>query len=177
MQELSQVYSRSLFEVAKEHGSLDEVHEQLGQVTDAIQENQDLRVYFFSPYFTSEEKKDGIRKVVEDADEHFLNFLELLAENHRLAVLPRIRREFEERWAEEKQLLPVTITSAVELDEETAKRVGDRIGEETGREVQLATKVDPELLAGLVIRVGNRVLDASLRSKLDRLRHRVARAT
>lgn len=176
MQELAQVYARSLFEVAQEHGTLDEVHEQLGEVADALQNNEELRLYFFSPYFSSEEKKDGIRKILDGADENFLNFLELLAENHRLPVLNRIRRDFESFWAEEKQLLPVTITSAVPLHHRTAKKIGDRIQEQTGREVQLETEVNPDLIGGLVIRVGNRVLDASLRNKLDRLRRTVASA-
>ena len=76
-----------------------------------------LQVFLFSPYFSSEEKREGVRKIVSDADERFVNFLELLAERHRMPALFRIRREFDALWAEENKLLPVTVTSAVELDE------------------------------------------------------------
>jgi F-type H+-transporting ATPase subunit delta len=79
-------------------------------------------------------------------------------------------------WAEENKLLPVTITSAVELDERMAKDVGKRIEEQTGQRVELTTKVDPEVLGGLVMQVGNMVMDATVRSRLERLRKQVARA-
>src|SRR6266513_2175047 len=129
MQEIAEVYARSLFEVAQEHDALDEIHEQLGQFADELSENRDLQVFFFSPYFSSEEKKDAIPKIVEGADEHFVRFLELLAERHRMPVLFRIRREFDALWAEENRLLPVTITSAVELDDKLVKKVQKEIEE------------------------------------------------
>jgi F-type H+-transporting ATPase subunit delta len=135
-----------------------------------------MQVFFFSPYFSSEEKKDGIGKLIEDADERFVNFLELLAERHRMPVLFRVRKNFDELWAEENKLLPVSVTSAVELDEELVKGIGERIQEQTGRTVELSSKVDPDVLGGLVVQVGNMILDASVRSRLERLRKQVARA-
>jgi F-type H+-transporting ATPase subunit delta len=176
VEEIAQVYARSLFEVAQEHDTLDAIHEQLGEFADAMSENRELQLFFFSPYFSSEEKKDGIGKVVDGADEHFQRFLELLAERHRMPALFRIRREFDEMWAEENKLLPVTITSAVELDEKMAKDIGKRIEEQTGQSVELTTKVDPNVLGGLVMQVGNMVMDATVRSRLERLRKQVARA-
>ena len=176
MQEIAEVYARSLFEVAKEHDVLDDVHEQLGEFADELEKNRELQVFFFSPYFSSEEKKDGISKLVEDADEHMIRFLELLAERHRMPVLPRIRREFEAMYAEERKLLPVTITSAVELDANTVKRIGKRIEEETGKRIELATSVDPDVIGGLAMQVGNLIMDATIRSRLERLRKEVAKA-
>ena len=176
MQEIAEVYARSLFEVAKEHGIVDEVYEQIDQFSDALEENGDLRLFFFSPYFTSQEKSDGLAKVVEGADEHFLRFLELLAERHRLPFIHRIRRAYDELWAEEHRLLEVGVTSAVDLDEETVREIGRRIQEQTGREVELSSKVDPDVLGGLVIRVGNMVLDASVRRRLEQLRRELERA-
>src|SRR5947209_16995920 len=177
MEEIADVYSRSLFEVAKEQDVLDEVHEQLGEFADALAENQDLQVFFFSPYFSAQEKKDGIRKVVDGGDEYFVRFLELLAERHRMPALMRIRRAFDELYAEERKLLPVTITSAVELDKSTVKEIGKKIEEQTGRRVELAAQVDPDVVGGLVMRVGNVILDASVRARLERLRREVATAT
>jgi len=175
MQEIADVYARSLFEVAQEQDALDEVHEQLGQFADELSESHDLQVFFFSPYFSAQEKKDGIEKVLEDADENLVRFLELLAERHRLPALFRIRRVFDGMWAEEQNLLTVTVTSAVELDDDTTKSIGDRIEEETGRTVELSSRVDPDVLGGLVIQVGNMILDRSVRSRLERLRREVAR--
>ena len=176
MEEIAEVYSRALFEVAVEHDALDRIHDELGQFADALNESRDLQLYFFSPYFSSEEKRDGIGKLLDGADEHFVNFLELLAERHRMPVLFRIRRSFDKLWAEENKLLPVSVTSAVELDDKLVEGIGERIQEQTGRKVDLSRKVDPDVLGGLVLQVGNMVLDASVRSRLERLRKQVAAA-
>ena len=116
-------------------------------------------------------------KVIEGGDEYFVRFLELLAERHRMPALMRIRRAFDELYAEERKLLPVTLTSAVELDKSTVKEIGKKIEEQTGRRVELASKVDPDVIGGLVMRVGNVILDASIRARLERLRREVAKAT
>jgi ATP synthase F1 delta subunit len=176
MEEIAEVYAHALFEVASEHDTLDRVHEELGEFADQLAENREMQIFFFSPYFSSNEKKEGIGKVVADADEQFVNFLELLAERHRLPALMRVRRRFDSLWAEERKLLPVSLTSAVELDEELVKDVGKQIEEQTGRQVELESKVDPDVLGGLVLQVGNMVMDASVRSRLERLRKQVAKA-
>jgi F-type H+-transporting ATPase subunit delta len=176
VEEIAEVYSRALFEVAKEHDVLDRVHDELGEFADALEENRELQLFFFSPYFSSEEKSEGVERIVDGGEEHFVNFLKLLAERHRMPVLHRIRREFERMWAEENKLLPVSVTSAVDLDQSLVKDIGKRIEEQTGRRVELSSEVDPEVLGGLVVRVGNMVLDASVRNRLEQLRKTVARA-
>jgi len=115
--------------------------------------------------------------VIDGGNEYFVRFLELLAEKHRLPVLFRIRRELDSLWAKEQRLLEVSVTSAVDLDEETVKGIGKKIEEQTGHRVELAARVDPDVIGGLVIRVGNMVLDASVRNRLERLRRQVASAT
>jgi F-type H+-transporting ATPase subunit delta len=176
MEQIAQVYARSLFEVAKEQDKLDTVREQVGQFADALDTNRELAIYFFSPYFSTAEKKEGLGRLLEDVDPTVANFLELLVENHRMPVIFRVRREFERLWEQENQLLPVTITSAVKLDEATVKSIGDAIGKQTGQHVQIQADVDPDVLGGLVVRVGNSILDASIRNRLENLRRSVARA-
>jgi F-type H+-transporting ATPase subunit delta len=176
MEELSQVYARALFQSAKEHDVLDTIQEQLGAWTDALGENKDLQTFFFSPRFSSTEKKDAIRRIIDGGDERFLNFLELLAERHRLPVTFRIRRTFDELWREEHKLLPVEVTSAVELDDSLVRSIGERIEERTGRRIELTSRVDPDIIGGLVLRVGNKVLDASVHGRLERLRRQITRA-
>ena len=176
MEEIAQVYSRSLFEVAKEQGKLDVVREQLGQFADALDTDHDLQVFLFSPYFSTAEKEDGLHKVLEGADPAFENFLRLLIEKHRMPVLFRIRRQFDERWQEENRLLPVQITSAVKLDDETVEHIRDQIAEQTDRTIELTADVNPDILGGIVLRVGNSILDASIKNRLESLRRQVARA-
>ena len=176
MEEIATVYARSLFEVAQERDSLDDVREQVGQFADALQDDRDLQIFFFSPYFSTEEKKQGLEKALDGADETVANFLALLIENHRMPALFRIRREIDRMWRDVNQLLPVQITSAIELDEAVAKQIGEEIGRQTGRKVELTSTVDADVLGGIVVRVGNSILDASIRTRLERLRKQVARA-
>jgi ATP synthase F1 delta subunit len=176
MEEIAQVYARSLFEVAKEQDKLDVVKEQIGQFADALDGNRELSIYFFSPYFSTTEKKDGLGKLLEGVDPVVANFLALLIENHRMPVIFRVRREYDALWEQENKRLPVTITSAVALDEATVKSIGDAIGQQTGQQVDLTADVDPDVLGGLVVRVGNSILDASIRNRLENLRRSVSRS-
>jgi F-type H+-transporting ATPase subunit delta len=174
MEELAQVYARSLFEVAREQGKLEVLREQLAQLADALRENRDLTVFFFSPYFSTKEKQDALERLLDDADPTLINFLKLLIENHRMPVIFRIRQEYERLWDEENKTLPVDITSAIELDQATTESLGRTIGERAGRKVTLVAHVDPDILGGIVIRVGNSILDASIRNRLEQLRRHVA---
>jgi F-type H+-transporting ATPase subunit delta len=177
MEEIAEVYARSLFEVAKEHDVLDRVHDELSEFAEALSDDRTLQVFLFSPYFSSNEKREGVSKIVSDADERFVNFLELVAERHRMPALFRIKRAFDALWADAHKLLPVTVTSAIELDESLVEEIGERIQQQTGRKVELSSNVDPDVLGGLMVRVGNMVLDDTVRNKLERLRKQVARAT
>src|SRR3982074_903277 len=144
MEEIARVYARSLFAVAKEQDKLDLVREQLGQFADALNHSRELPIFFFSPYFSTEEKKEGLGRLLEGVDPTVENFLALLVENHRMPVIFRVRRDFEHLWEQENKLLPVTITSAVALDEATVKSIGDAIGRQTGQRVELTTDVHPD---------------------------------
>jgi F-type H+-transporting ATPase subunit delta len=176
MEEIAAVYARSLFEVAKEQDKLDDIRAQLGEFADAMHDSRELQTFFFSPYFSTQEKDDGLDRAVSGADPIVVNFLKLLIENHRMPVIFRVRRGYEDLWEHENRLLPVQVTSAGELDRETVKSIGDRIAEQTGQKVDLSAGVEPDLLGGIVVRVGNQVLDASIRNRLEQLRKQVARA-
>ncbi len=176
MEEIGRVYGDALFDVAKENGKLDLIHEQLGQFADAVAANRDLQVFLFSPYFSSTEKREGIAKAISGADPELMNFLELLAEKHRMPALSHIRRRFDDRWAEHNKQLDVKLTSAVELDPDVVGRIGAEVERQTDRQIELEAEVDPEILGGIVLRVGNMVLDASIRTKLEKLRKEVAKA-
>jgi ATP synthase F1 delta subunit len=177
MEEIARVYSEALFGAAKDAGKLDTVREQLEQFVDELESNRDLQMFFFSPYFSSQEKRDGIAKAISGAEPELVNFLELLAEKHRMPAIFRIRRRFEELWADENKQLDVVVTSAVELDPAIVEQIGGEVEKQTGRKVELTSSVDEGILGGLVLRVGNMVLDASIRNRLEQLRKHVASAT
>ncbi len=156
MEEIAAVYARSLFEVAQGAGQAGRGARAARPVRRrACERDRELQVFFFSPYFSTPEKQDGLDRAVTGADETIVNFLKLLIENHRMPVIFRVRRGYDELWEEENKLLPVQVTSAVELDEATVEQIGDRIAEQTGRKVDLSASVEPDILGGIVVRVGN----------------------
>jgi F-type H+-transporting ATPase subunit delta len=176
MEHIARVYADALFGVAMKLGKLDVIREQLGQFADALADNREMQLFFFSPYFSSAEKSDGLKKAIAGAEPELVNFLELLTEKHRMPVIFRIRRQFDALWAKENKRLGVIVTSAVELDPDVARRIGSEIEQQTGETVELESRVDPDILGGLVLQVGNMVLDTSIRNRLEKLRKSVAQA-
>ncbi len=176
MEQAAEVYARALFEVASEHDVLDTIREQLAQFADALSTNHTLQTFFFSPYLSTDEKKDGLGRLIEGAEETFMSFLETLVERHRMPELFHIRARYEELWDAEMKRLPVEVTSAVELDDAFVRDIGDRIGTQTGNKIELTRVVDPDIVGGIVLRVGDFILDASIRNRLDQLRKQVGRA-
>src|SRR6202012_2812804 len=146
MEEIAQVYARALFEVASEEDTLDRVHDELGAFADAMSGNRELRQIFFSPYFSADHEKAGLPRAVTGASPAFNNFLEALIERHRMPAIFRIRTEYNALWDEERKLLPVQITSAIALDEGEVKSLGDRIGKQVDRQVQVTAEGDPGIL-------------------------------
>jgi F-type H+-transporting ATPase subunit delta len=174
--EAARVYAEALFEVAREKGKLDTIGADLAQFADAVEADRDLQVFLFSPHFASAEKIDGLRRTLSGADPELVNFLELLIEKGRMIEIFRIRREFERLWKRENKRIDVTVTSAVELDPAVVAKIGEEIERQTGQKVELASRVDDEILGGIVLQVGNMVLDASIRNRLEKLRKSVAQA-
>jgi F-type H+-transporting ATPase subunit delta len=176
MPDAARVYAEALFEAGRDRGKLDGLHEQLGQFVDVLDRNRDLQVFLFSPYLSTADKKEGLRRAVIGAEPELSNFLELLVEKHRMPEIFRIRRELDELWKKENRRIDVTVTSAVELDPAVVGKIGQEVERQTGEEVDLASRVDEGILGGLVLQVGNMVLDASIRSRLEKLRQSVATA-
>jgi F-type H+-transporting ATPase subunit delta len=176
MREAARVYAEALFDVAREKGRLDEIRDELGQFADSLDSNRELLAFFFSPYFSTAEKVDGLERAIDGADPELMNFLELLIEKHRMPEIFRIRRRLDELWKRENRRIEVTVTSAVELEPAVVEKIGEEIERQTGQKVELASRVDGDLIGGIVLQVGNMVLDASVRARLEKLRKSVARA-
>ncbi len=176
MPEAARVYADALFEAGKDRGKLDSLQSQLGQFADAVDRNQELQVFLFSPYLSSADKREGLGRAISGAEPELINFLELLIEKHRMPEIFRIRRELDELWKKENRRLDVTVVSAVDLDEAAIEKIGEEVERQTGEQVELSSRVDDGILGGIVLQVGNMVLDASIRSRLEKLRKTVATA-
>jgi F-type H+-transporting ATPase subunit delta len=176
MADAARVYAAALFDVGRDKGKLDTLQQQLGELADAVDRNRELQVFFFSPYLSSTEKQEGINRAISGAEPELINFLELLVDKHRMPEIFRVRREFDELWKQENRRIDVTVTSAVELDPAVVTQIGQEVERQTGEKVDLSSRVDDEILGGIVLQVGNMVLDASIRSRLEKLRKSVATA-
>lgn len=176
MPEAARVYAEALFEAGKDKGKLDSLQSQLAQFVDVVERNHDLQVFLFSPYLSSSDKKEGLGRAISGAEPELSNFLELLVEKHRMPEVFRIRREFDELWKKENRRLDVTVISAVELDQAVVDKIGQEVERQTGEAVELSSRVDDRILGGIVLQVGNMILDASIRSRLEKLRKTVATA-
>ena len=176
MPDSARVYAEALFEAGRDKDKLDVLHEQLGQFADAVDGSRELQVFLFSPYLSTADKKQGLHRVLDGAESELMNFLELLVEKGRMPEVFRIRRELDEFWKRENRRLDVTVTSAIELDPAVVSQIGDAVEQQTGEKVDLSSEVDDSILGGIVLRVGNMVLDASIQTRLEKLRKSVASA-
>jgi F-type H+-transporting ATPase subunit delta len=163
-------YANALFEAAKEKGRLEIARDELREFVDAADQVPELRELLLNPQLDSADKVDALSAILADADELVRNFLLLVAEKGRAAELDEIAREFEALVAAEEGVLDVELTTAVELSEEEASRLLDRIEEVSGRRLRATREVDPGLIGGFVLRAGSHRADASVRGRLEGLR-------
>ena len=166
-------YARSLFEATREQNRLERVHEELIDFAATVEQVPQLQAVLESPGLDSRAKKALLEEVLGDADELVRNFLLLLAEKGRSGELAEIAREFEALVADAQGVLDVELTTAIELSERDFDDLVQRIGKASGREVRASRAVDPALVGGLVLEVGSRRLDASVRGRLERLRRQL----
>ena len=152
------------------------MHEQLQQLRDAFANAPELRALLENPEMESHVKADVLAQVAEGADELVVNFLRLIAEKGRAAELGEIVDELDVLVAREKRILDVELTTATQLSDDEFDRILGQIESASGRKVQAERKVDPDLIGGIVLQAGSMRLDASVRGRLERLRHDLANA-
>lgn len=171
----SRIYAEALFDAAKEKGRFDRVAEELGDFVAAVSSVDELRALLRNPQIESRAKASVLEDLLGESDELLRNFLLLLAEKGRVGEIEDIGREFERLRAREERRLSVELTTARELSDDEARTILRQIEEAAGRTVEATRSVDPALIGGLVLRAGSLQVDASVRGRLERLRHELAR--
>ncbi len=155
---------------------LETVHRQVRELADAVASSDELRSLLENPEVDSRVKEDVLARVAQGADEAVVNFVRLVAEKGRAAELGEIADELDALVAAEERILDVEITTAHELSDAEFGRIVSRIETASGRSVQAERAVDPDLIGGIVLQAGSQRLDASVRGRLDRLRHDLSHA-
>ena len=166
-------YATALFQLAREErGSVDAVAADLDRVAEMIDGSADLARVVQSPLRSREEHRRVLDAVLAKAGIEGIvaNFVGVAAGQRRLFLLPQMIRQYRALAAQARGEVEVEVTSARPLGERQADALRDRLAPSVGRSVCLSMRVDPAVLGGLVVRVGSRMIDSSLRTKLDRLR-------
>ncbi|ORE97644.1 F0F1 ATP synthase subunit delta [Aurantimonas sp. 22II-16-19i] len=165
-------YAQSLFELALDENSLETVESELDSFEGLIRDNADFRRLVESPAFSSDEQLRAIAAIVVEVGASPLtsNFLKVVAANRRLFVLPSMIRRFRELTAEHRGEVEVEVTSAHPLDEGQRSALSEAVSSYAGKTVTMRETVDSAILGGLIVKIGSRQIDTSLRSKLNSLK-------
>lgn len=170
-------YARALFEIAQEEGTLERFEGELVRVVDLLGSNDDLQHVLLNPVFEADARKQIVRELAVRLSVGPLvtNFLCLLLDKRKLAQLPAIARIYRELVDRAAGRIEAQLVAAAALDGDLPARIAEELSKWTGKQVRLKTKVDPELIGGVVARVNGLVLDGSIRTQLDELRERLAK--
>ena len=174
---VARTYARALFEAAKDAGRVAEVRDELAMFVEAVDEVPELRALIRNPELDPPTKAAALDAVLEGADELVRNFVRLVAEKGRAAQLDEILHEYEAFVAAEEHILNVELTTAYELSDDDAAAIVQQIENASGRRVEAARTVDPDLIGGLVLKAGSLEVDSSVRGRLERLRRDLAHAS
>ncbi len=169
-------YAQALFEAARDVGRLDAVRDDLVSFVEAVGNVPELRNLLRNPQLDPRAKAQALTQILAGADELVRNFLRLLAEKGRAGEVDEIAVEFERLVAREEGRLTVELTTAVELSDADARSILRQIEQVSGRKIDASRTVDPDLIGGLVLQAGSLRVDASVRGRLERLRHELATA-
>jgi F-type H+-transporting ATPase subunit delta len=169
-------YADALYTLAEERGLVEQVETELSTVTQTLEEYPDLARFLQNPVVNTEMKKDQVRRLFgEVISPVVLNLLFLLLDRHREKYLQAIKREYVRRVDEARGRIKAHLETAVPIAESEQVSVEQKLGATLGKTVQLTASVNPELLAGARIRIGDRVLDASVKGQLERFRESLKR--
>jgi len=174
---VARTYARALFDAAKDAGRVEPVRDELATFVEAVDEVPELRSLIRNPELDPLTKANALDAVLAEADELLRNFVRVVTQKGRAAQLDEIAREYEALVAADEQILSVELTTAYELSDEEAAAIVQQIEQASGRRVEAARTVDPNLIGGLVLKAGSLEVDSSVRGRLDRLRRDLAHAS
>jgi F-type H+-transporting ATPase subunit delta len=168
---LADRYAAALFDLADERKELDAVAGDLQRVREMLRESEDLRRLVRSPVLSREDQRRAILALAERAGLSPLarNFLGLIAQNRRLFAVPEMIEAYLARLAERRGEMTAEVVTAQPLSDDQRRRLDEQLRQAMGKKVSVDVRVDPSLLGGLTVKVGSRMVDASLKTKLHRL--------
>ncbi|MEE8517758.1 MAG: F0F1 ATP synthase subunit delta [Dehalococcoidia bacterium] len=165
-------YAQALFELAQEQDKTEQWLAELQRVQEMLSDPA-IALFFGEPRVPGERKLEAIGQIAGDADKLLANFLGLVVERGATAVLPRVIEEFGELLDESLGRIQATVTSAAAMNNEQQQQLKESLGAMLGKDVVFEVNEDPDLIGGMVVRVGDQIIDGSVRTKLEALRQRL----
>jgi F-type H+-transporting ATPase subunit delta len=176
-QAVARRYAKALFDLAQEKGVLDQMDREFAMVVDMINTNPQLKAVVNDVLIAPRAKSDLLEKLFAGKlTELLMNFLGLVVRKRREAYIPQMYRSFLDLANEARGIVEVEVRSAVPLSEDTIRNLETKLVFRLGRQVKFQTQVVPELLGGLVVRVGDELMDGSVKTRLNRMRDRLIRS-
>ncbi|MBQ1793450.1 MAG: F0F1 ATP synthase subunit delta [Peptostreptococcaceae bacterium] len=168
-------YAEALFQVGEETDSTDKLYGELKAVVDIVKENKDFSNILRSPLVSKEEKKDLITKVFEGKlSQNMINFLKILADKDRLALLADIEKDFKVLLNEKNNILEGIVITAVPMKEEEVKELQTKLSAKYNKTVVLENEVDKSVLGGVLVRLGNEEIDGTVKNRLDKMKEQLS---
>lgn len=166
-------YATALFELGLEEKALEQIETDLGRFGEALDASDDLQRLVKSPMFSTEEQGHALGAILDELKIEGLtkNFLLLVSKNRRLFATPDMIRAYRAMLAEHRGEMSATVTAASKLTNTQVTALKQALKAGLGKDVMLDQLVDPSLIGGLMIKVGSRMIDTSIRTKLNSLKH------
>lgn len=165
-------YATALFELALEEGKVDAVSKDIDSFDAMVAGSEDLKRLVTSPAFTTDEQKNAVEALIAKAKitGSAANFLRLLAKNRRLSIIRDVARALRALVSQHRGEISADVVSAAALTAAQVKALKAELKKAVGKDVSLNERVDPSLIGGLIVKVGSRMVDTSVRTKLDSLK-------
>ena len=166
-------YAEAAFDVAQRDGTTTEWLRQLTTVQDLLQRPA-IRHYFDDPNVAREEKIETLPRFFPDVEPHVLNLLRILTSKHRMHLVPQVTTEFERLLRESRGVAEATVTVARPIGDDERRQIAQQLGRALNKQVEVRTQVDPDIIGGIVVRIGDQLIDGSVAGRLERLRQQLA---
>ena len=168
--EISEPYAQALMSLAQQNNLTDQFGETFRQLDSLLSESQEFKDFVLNPVIKNEDKKNVLKQVMGDANPYLINFMMLLVDKRRIIFLESIVDQYLSLLRKLNQTVLADVTSATELNDEQKGKIVDKVKQIVeARDVELKTTIDPSLIGGVIIKVGSKVIDASLRGQLRRI--------
>lgn len=177
--EIAEPYAQALMSLAREGNLVDQISEDINSLLNLLNESEDFRFFVVNPIVKAEEKRAVLRQVLSDqVHQYTQNFLMLLIDRGRISFIQEIARQFQRLVRQLNQTVLAEVISAIPLSDAQQDTIRQKVIEMSqARQVELQVNVDPDLMGGVIIKVGSQIIDASLRGQLRRIGTRLTSGT